>query len=524
MDESSSSHGSASVSSNTTRAARHCRDNMADLDSHSDRFLVMVCRPSSVTNYYEEGSQAQPERDRQLEHYCFDCNVGVNDSIFSTCALTTISSLLVRLAAGPSCDRFGPRVTFAACLLLGAIPSVLIGTIHNATGLYIIRFFIGILGGSFVPCQVWSTGFFDKNVVGTANSLTGGWGNSGGGITYFVMPAIFDSLVHNQHLTPHVSWRVAFVVPFILIVFTAICLFLLCQDTPTGKWSDRQMAVQQNLQAHGVKAEGGLVNIPGAITDPARTPTTNSDEKRLEEEAGVAGAKHGSFGHEAQMGEKDMLDTARGEVIVKPSFKEAMSVIFTPQTAVTAFCYFCSFGAELAINSILGTYYLKNFPKLGQTGTGRWAAMFGLLNVVFRPLGGVVSDVLYKKTNSVWSKKILLHSLAVICGAFQIAIGLKNSHDKSTMFGLVAGMALFLEAGNGANFSLVPHVHPFANGIISGVTGACGNLGGIVFAIIFRYQGTDYGKTFWVIGVITIAMNLALCWINPIPKGQIGGR
>jgi nitrate/nitrite transporter NarK len=46
----------------------------------------------------------------------------------------------------------------------------------------VLRFFIGILGGSFVPCQVWSTGFFDKNVVGSANALTGGWGNAGGGI------------------------------------------------------------------------------------------------------------------------------------------------------------------------------------------------------------------------------------------------------------------------------------------------------------------------------------------------------
>ncbi|KAE8447487.1 hypothetical protein EG329_010760 [Mollisiaceae sp. DMI_Dod_QoI] len=439
------------------------------------------------------------------------------------------ATLLVRLIAGPACDHFGPRITFAACLLLGAIPSVLIGTVHNAAGLYVIRFFIGILGGAFVPCQVWSTGFFDKNVVGTANALTGGWGNSGGGITYFVMPAIFDSLVSNQHLTPHVAWRVAFVVPFILICATAICLFLFCQDTPTGKWSERQMAVQQNLQAHGVHASGGLVNVPGAITDPARksagaaTPTSG-DEKRLDEEAGVATAKHGSFDHEAAMEEKEMLDTAQGEVVVKPSFKEAVSVIFTPQTATVAFCYFCSFGAELAINSVLGTYYLKNFPKLGQTGTGRWAAMFGLLNVVFRPLGGVVSDLLYRKTGSVWSKKIWLHSLAIICGAFQIAIGVVNSKSHSTMFGLVAGMAFFLEAGNGANFALVPHVHPFANGIISGVTGACGNLGGIIFAIIFRYQGTDYGKTFWVIGVITIGLNLAVSWIAPIPKGQIGGR
>lgn len=79
------------------------------------------------------------------------------------------------------CDLIGPRYTFAGCLFAGAIPTFLAGTVHNASGIMALRFFIGILGGSFVPCQVWSTGFFDKNVVGTANSLTGGFGNAGGG-------------------------------------------------------------------------------------------------------------------------------------------------------------------------------------------------------------------------------------------------------------------------------------------------------------------------------------------------------
>ena len=149
--------------------------------------------------------------------------------------------------------------------------------------------------------------------------------------------------------------------------------------------------------------------------------------------------------------------------------------------------------------------------------------MFGLLNVAFRPLGGVISDIIYRNSN-VWGKKAWIHFLAIITGAFLIAIGLTDSHNEHTMFGLVAGMAFFLEAGNGANFALVPHVHPHANGIVSGCTGAAGNLGGIVFAIIFRYNGKDYGKVFWIIGVMTIAINLCLSWIKPIPKNQIGGR
>jgi NNP family nitrate/nitrite transporter-like MFS transporter len=372
------------------------------------------------------------------------------------------SRLLVRLIAGPCCDRFGPRLTFAGTLLAGAIPTALAGCVKNAPGLLVLRFFIGILGASFVPCQVWSTGFFDKNVVGSANALTAGFGNAGGGITYFVMPAIFDSLVARQHLTHHVAWRVAFVVPFILISATAIAMIITCPDTPTGKWADRHLHAQQSLEAHHVK-DGIIVDVPGVITgekspEPSGTTSLQPLDDKLDKNLKM------SYDHEAVMGEQEMLDVARGEVVVEPTINEAMKVTFSLQTLVLGSAYLCSFGAELAINSILGAYYLANFPKLGQTGSGRWAAMFGLLNVVFRPLGGAISDVLYRNTHSLWAKKYWIHSLALVCGIFQIIIGVLNPHDKHMMFGLIAGMAFFMEAGNGANFSLIPHVHPFANG------------------------------------------------------------
>lgn len=93
-----------------------------------------------------------------------------------------------------------------------------------------------------------------------------------------------------------------------------------------------------------------------------------------------------------------MLDVAWGEIVCKPSFKEAMPAIFSLQTLVTFGCYFCTFGAELSINSILGAYYLKNFKVLGQTRSGRWAAMFGLLNIACRLAGGLLSDAIYART------------------------------------------------------------------------------------------------------------------------------
>jgi NNP family nitrate/nitrite transporter-like MFS transporter len=61
-------------------------------------------------------------------------------------------------------------------------------------------------------------------------------------------------------------------------------------------------------------------------------------------------------------------------------------------------------------------------------------------------------------------------------------------------------------------------------GILSGIVGAVGNFGGVIFAIIFRYHKTNYAQVFWIIGIIIIALNLAFIWVRPIPKGQVGGR
>lgn len=278
----------------------------------------------------------------------------------------------------------------------------------------------------------------------------------------FVMPAIFDSLVHQQGLTPHVAWRVAFIVPFILITFTAITMLIFCPDTPVGSWADRHSAVVTT----------GIVP-PTSSEEPSPPPSTNEKDTTTKSDYKDTSTVESDAGtNEADRA----LDIAKGEVITAPTLKEILRIFISPQTLALTFPYFCSFGGELAINSILGSYYLKNFPYLGQTGSGRWAAMFGLLNVVTRPAGGFISDLIYKYTKgSLWAKKMWIHFVGVMTGALLIVIGILDPHNLGTMIGLIAVMAFFHEAGNGANFALVPHVHPHANGVLSGMVGATGN-------------------------------------------------
>ncbi|KAK4043670.1 major facilitator superfamily domain-containing protein [Parachaetomium inaequale] len=420
-----------------------------------------------------------------------------NSNIVSLCA-----TLLVRLVAGPLCDQFGPRKVFGGLLLVGSIPLGLAPLVHNATGLYVSRFFIGILGGSFVPCQVWSTGFFDKNVVGTANALTGGFGNAGGGITYFIMPAVYDGLIGARY-TPGQAWRLTFLVPLAMVITTGIALLLLCPDTPTGKWSDRHLRAVESAHQEPEKSPAIAITIPINLDLEAYTHTTTTTTPQKPSSA---------------------------EIITPPTPREILRVTLSPQTIFHILTYMCSFGTELAVNAILASYYAKNFPLLGQTAAANWAAMFGFLNFVTRPLGGIVSDLLYKYFGSseaaLWYKKGWVVVCGLVTGALLVVIGEVDPKAQGVMFGLVGVMAVFLEAGNGANFSLLPHVHPRANGVLSGLTGAGGNLGGVVFAVVFRFMGggTDYAKGFWVIGVVNLVVYVAVSWIPPLPKGQVGGR
>lgn len=312
--------------------------------------------------------------------------------------------------------------------------------------------------------------------------------------------------------------------------------------------NDRHANVTANLTSH--HAPGTIVAIPGNITSlPASTTDVRTpfSEKADLEKAKPSQSPSSTSGTSTPnpLTPSSAQTALQNEIILPPTLSSTLPVIFSLHAFFHVATYACSFGGELAINSVLGAYYLKNFPSLGQTNASNYAAVFGFLNFVTRPLGGVVGDLGYKLfskrrwrgvggdgegetggNGGLWAKKAWIHVCGLCTGALLIVIGMVDPKQLGVMVGLVVVMAFFHEAGNGANFALLPHVYPYANGVLSGVTGAGGNLGGVVFAIIFRFMdgGTNYAKGFWVIGVIHVVVNLAVCWIPPIPKGQVGGR
>jgi NNP family nitrate/nitrite transporter-like MFS transporter len=75
---------------------------------------------------------------------------------------------------------------------------------------------------------------FSRSIVGTANAITAGWGNLGGGVTQWVMPLLFGAFV-GFGVDKFLSWRLAMIVPGALMFFTGVAYYSLTDDTPDGR-------------------------------------------------------------------------------------------------------------------------------------------------------------------------------------------------------------------------------------------------------------------------------------------------
>ncbi|GAA5997183.1 uncharacterized protein JCM10292_000082 [Rhodotorula paludigena] len=468
-----------------------------------------------------------------------DLNLTDNEVSNST-IIGGVASLLVRLIAGPLCDRFGPRYVLIGTLILSAIPCGAAGTAHNALGLYFVRFFMGIAGAAFVPCQALMAAWFDKRVIGTASAFAAGWGDAGVGVTFFVMPAVFNSFRGDHDHPERVAWRLSFLVPCILQIVCGVAVLLLNDDTPTGTWKSRHLTggsrrestepilfsnrtrTKSFSQRPTIPSSGASFHFPTSgnssmtvITSPppaAATPKRGSVAPSFVDlEKAQATATEVRRGSEAPT----LAEPAGPR---KQTAREVLADLCCLQTFMLAAGYFATFGIALTMNAILVNWYMSP-SKFGrsQSLATDWAALFGLLNVVTRPFGGIMGDVLYRRFGEhrgLQAKKFWISFLCVMGGGISVLVGLLNPSSPAAFLALLCILAFFIEAGNGAVYALLPHVNPHINGLMGGVVGGSGNLGGIVYTTVARYS--SFAKTTWTIGVASAAVGVAIALVNPV--------
>jgi len=185
-----------------------------------------------------------------------------------------------------------------------------------------------------------------------------------------------------------------------------------------------------------------------------------------------------------------------------------------------AFC----FGVELTVNNIITPYFVDQFG-LKQVIAGTIGGLFGFMNTFARSSGGLVSDMIGKKSGMrgrLWAYWLCQTLEGVAC----IAMGLAYKSLTATVI-LMIVFSFFVQASEGAAYGVVPFVSKRALGVVSGFVGAGGNAGAVINQRLWffgdKYETYD-GIVYMGILIICVTATLVFVhfpmWGGMFTKGQ----
>lgn len=412
-----------------------------------------------------------------------------------------------RIVIGAVVDRFGSRIVFSGLMIVMSIPTIAFALGDTFMQLFIARLFLGCVGGGFVVGIKMVAQWFPPKYIGRAEGLYGGWGNFGAAFAAMTLPWFAITVMGSWFNTGDNAWRWAFAINGIVLAVYGVMYYFLVRDTPKGKTLPKAKKAQPMMvTSYGDLAQYLIWSIPlvGALALMAwRMSSVKIDGSPVVSSTtlyviyGVLALVY--VAHAAKILHIN-LPYLRAGVPEEEKYHWG-------SVAALNSTYFANFGAELAAVSMLPLFFENTFsaltnadgnPLVTATVAGLVASSFAFVNLLARPLGGYISDRLPNR------KRTMLGYLAGIVVGFTLmgfiarwdagvdADGLRNLSPTFSGVGwLVVAMvicvfaAMFVQGGTGATFAIIPMVNKRMTGQIAGMAGAYGNVGGVVYLVIY---------------------------------------
>ena len=187
-----------------------------------------------------------------------------------------------------------------------------------------------------------------------------------------------------------------------------------------------------------------------------------------------------------------------------PVVPKLVAALKLPVTWQMSFLYAVAFGGFVAFSTYLPTY-LKDVYEFDLTQAGTRTAGFAIAAVVFRPVGGMLSDRVGPRTVAATS----------FAGAAVMAVVVALQPAPEVPAGLTfVVMAAFLGLGTGGVFAWVAAQAPKERvGSVAGVVGAAGGLGGFFPPLVMgaTYDEADQSYTVGLV-LLCVTASIALLY------------
>ncbi|WP_422359725.1 MFS transporter [Reichenbachiella sp.] len=166
--------------------------------------------------------------------------------------------------------------------------------------------------------------------------------------------------------------------------------------------------------------------------------------------------------------------------------------------------YGACFGLELFVNGRAATYYQTKF-ELNETTAGMIAALFGLMNLFARSMGGWLGDR-FSKIGGLSGRVKWLVMVLFVEGLALILFSRMDMLGLAIVTMII--FSLFVQMAEGATYSVVPFINKKSLGAVAGIVGAGGNVGAVMYAQFLLRSGSTLENSFMYFGMAVVAISL----------------
>ena len=402
-----------------------------------------------------------------------------------------------RIFIGMALDRWGPRRVYSVILMFAVVPNTIFALSSTFTTLVFSRLALSVVGAGFVVGIRMVSEWFPPSEVGTAEGVYGGWGNFGSAAAAFSLPVLATTIIGGDD-----GWRYAIILTGVIAALYGAFYLRSVTDTPEGRTYSRphrQGALEVTsrsavfgLAALTVPLNGILAVIAWRVwrVDVISTPV-----------------------FVAVLGAVALLLVIQ-ELTVFRVNRPAMhnqypDVDQYPFRSVAVLCvaYFATFGSELAVVSMLPTFFADTW-SLGPTTAGIAASGFAFMNLAARPAGGIMSDLLGSR------KRTLTFLIVGLLVGYVLLSTLGAAWPWALAVGACMFCSFFVQSGEGAVYAIVPLVKKRVSGQIAGMAGAYGNVGAVTFLTVGLLVN-DRAFFLTIAGAALIALVASLFLVEP---------